>query len=105
VIKQDVEDGQPFHYKYLYGEIDSDKKPEVPQGYLIVETVPWGLKKWYRKVVSRDRGWYKSTVVWQDAFWSDVALAKAGKPYSVQDVETVPASVKQSKDRCLITDS
>lgn len=102
VIKQDVEDGQPFHYKYLYGEIDSERKPDVPEGYIVVETVPWGLKKWYRKVVSRDRGWYTSTVIWQDAFWSDVALAKAGKPYSVQDVETIP--VKQSKDRCLITD-
>jgi putative phage-type endonuclease len=100
LLKQDVEDGQPFHYKYLYGDVHSDKCPEVPKGYLVVETIPWGLKKWYRKVVSRDRGWYASTVIWQDAFWSDVQLAKEGKPYSVQEVEE---TVK--KDVCLISDA
>ena len=99
LIKQDVEEGQPFHYKYLYGDLSSDTCPEVPKGYILAETIPWGLKRWHRKIVSRDRGWYASTVIWQDAFWSDVQLARAGKPYSVKEMdETV------KKDICLISD-
>jgi putative phage-type endonuclease len=99
LLKQDVAEGQPFQYKYLYGDIGSTKCPPVPKGYVVAETIPWGLKKWYRKVVSRDRGWYNATVIWQQAFWSDVQLAKEGKPYSAQDVDSETKS-----DKCLISD-
>lgn len=94
LVKLDVPEGQPFHYKYLYG---SSTPPEVPSGYSLVETIPWGLKRWHQKLVSRDRAWYASTILWQNAFWHDVSLAKEGKPYSVQEVETKP-------DVCLIQD-
>lgn len=100
LLKQDVPEGQAFQYKYLYGDIASKKCPSLPEGYVIVETIPWGLKKWYRKVVSRDRGWYNATVIWQQAFWSDVQLAKEGKPYSAQDVDSETKS-----DKCLISDN
>jgi hypothetical protein len=99
LLKQDVEEGQPFHYKYLYGDICSTECPSLPEGYKVQETIPWGLKRWYRKVVSRDRGWYSATVIWQKAFWSDVGLAKEGKPYSAQDVDSETKS-----DKCLISD-
>jgi putative phage-type endonuclease len=99
LIKLDVAEGQPFHYKYLYGDIGSSSPPPVPSGYVLAETIPWGLKKWYRKLVSRDRGWYASTVIWQNAFWSDVQLAKEGKPYSVQEMDE-----GARRDMCLISD-
>jgi hypothetical protein len=99
LLKQDVEEGQPFHYKYLYGDIAATECPSIPEGYKVQETIPWGLKRWYRKVVSRDRGWYSATVIWQKAFWSDVGLAKEGKPYSAQDVDSETKS-----DKCLISD-
>lgn len=98
LVKLDVPEGQPFHYKYVYGDINSTAQPAIPSGYILAETIPWGLKRWYRKIVSRDRAWYASTIVWQNAFWSDVALAKEGKVYSVQDVES-------KQEVCLISDS
>ena len=98
LLKLEVPEGQPFHYKYLYGDIGSSIQPELPSGYIVAETIPWGLKKWHRKVVSRDRAWYASTIIWQTAFWSDVSLAKEGKPYSVQDYES-------KQDVCLIQDN
>jgi hypothetical protein len=101
LLKQDVADGQPFHYTYLYGDIGSTQCPPVPKGYIVAETIPWGLKKWHRKVVSRDRGWYAATVIWQKAFWSDVELAKAGKPYSVQEMDERSTKV----EKCLISDA
>lgn len=106
LVKLDVPDGQPFHYKYLYAGLlghGSSECPTIPQGYTLVDTIPWGLKKWYRKVVSRDRGWYQATLIWQQAFWSDVQLAKEGKPYSVQEIEETIKPVKEEK--CLITDT
>jgi hypothetical protein len=98
LLKQDVEDGQPFQYKYVYGDVDSSICPSIPPGFIVLETIPWGLKKWHRKIVSRDRGWYTSTILWQDAFWSDVSLAKAGKPYSVME------ETGAKEEKCLISD-
>lgn len=100
LIKEDVAEGERFHYKYLYGEIGSETVPSLPDGFVLVETIPWGLKNMHRKIVSRDKGWYNSTVIWQDAFWSDVQLAREGKPYSVQDMDEPKKS-----DKCLITDT
>ena len=102
LLKEDVEEGKPFHYKYLYGDVESTVCPTVPEGYTVVETIPWGLKKWVRKVVSRDRGWYAATLPWQTAFWSDVQLAREGKPFSVEFGEE---TVKKDKDVCLISDN
>lgn len=99
LLKQNVEEGQPFHYKYMYGDVDSTICPPISDEYLLIETIPWGLKRWHRKVVSRDRGWYAATLPWQTAFWSDVELAKAGKPYSVEYTEDI-----EKKDMCLISD-
>lgn len=98
VCKQTVEEDQPFDYKYVYGEIGSSKLPEsVPQGYSIVETVPWSMTKWHRKVIHRDREWFEATKPWQDTFWSDVERAKKGEPLSFS-----VAPPKQAQ--CLILD-
>lgn len=100
VCKQIVEEDQPFDYKYAYGAIGSTNLPEsVPQGYSIVETVPWSMTKWHRKVVHRDREWFEATKPWQDAFWADVERAKKGEPLSFN----VPAS-KPKQTQCLITE-
>jgi putative phage-type endonuclease len=94
LIKDDVEEGMPFSYKYIYGEIGSKKKISVPKGFVLVETIEWGLKEFHRKIVSRDRLWYKSTVSWQDQFWLDVELARKGEAKPVQT----------KADVCLISD-
>jgi putative phage-type endonuclease len=96
LLKKQVKEGEPFDYKYVYGEIDSEETPEFPEGYECVETIPWGLKRWHRKIVSRDKVWYESTKSWQEAFWKDVEAVRQG-----QDIQP-PTSKKQ--DVCLISD-
>lgn len=95
LLKQTVEEGEPFDYKYLYGEIGSSEIPKIPEGYECMETIPWGLKSWHRKLVHRDRAWYEGTKVWQDAFWRDVEAAKEGT------LAPLPATKPTA---CLITD-
>jgi hypothetical protein len=97
LLKQIVKEDEPFEYKYLYGEIGSSIPPSVPDGYEIQETIPWGMRKWHRKVVHRDRAWYISTKSWQDLFWFDVERVKDGETLSI------PTIVKQQE--CLIQDS
>lgn len=94
LIQKDVEEGEVFDYKYLYGDVDSKEVPSIPEGYKLVETIPWGLKAWHRKIVSRDRIWYEGTKVWQEQFWTDVEAAKKG--------ELAPSTSKPIA--CLITD-
>jgi len=99
LLKKQVEEGKPFDFRYVYGEIDSldsQEQPEFPDGYECIERIPWGLKRWHRKVVSRDRIWYESTKSWQESFWNDVESVKQG-----QDIQQ-PLSKKQ--DICLISD-
>lgn len=95
LLKQIVEEGESFDYKYVYGPIGSSEMPEIPEGYECVETIPWGLKSWHRKIVQRDRNWYEGTKVWQEAFWRDVEAAKKG--------ELAP-HVTAKPTACLITD-
>lgn len=94
LLKQDVKEGEPFDYKYVYGDIGSTKKPVFPEGYTLLETIPWGFKGWHRKIVQRDRTWYKATQVWQEAFWNDVDLAK----------QNIQPSEPTKQAACLITD-
>jgi putative phage-type endonuclease len=94
LFKQIAEDGDPFDHKYIYGEIGSNEMPPTPQGYECVETIPWGLKAWHRKLVHRDRAWYESTKPWQETFWRDVECMKQGQ---------APAQ-KPKPTACLITD-
>lgn len=97
LLKQIVAEGEPFEYKYLYGEIGSHEMPPIPDGFACVETIPWGLKSWHRKVVQRDRPWYEATKGWQAAFWQDVESVRQG--------ETLQQSQKLTKPTaCLITD-
>lgn len=90
LLKQKVEEDMPFEYKYMYGPIGS-VECSVPEGYELQETIPWGLKKMHRKIVHRDRAWFESTKVWQDAFWADV-----------ERVKETPRTPKAQK--CLIVD-
>lgn len=95
LLKQKKPDGEPFDYKYAYGDIGSNEKPEFPEGYELVEEIPWGLKSWHRKLVQRDRAWYRGTLEWQDAFWRDVASVKKGEQIQVNSSKPTA---------CLITD-
>ena len=78
LLKQIVDEDQPFEYKYVYGEIGSSQMPEVPDGFECIEEIPWGLRSWHRKLVHRDRAWYQGTLPWQEAFWQDVETLKKG---------------------------
>lgn len=95
LLKQTVEDGEPFDYKYVYGLIGSSDMPELIKGYECIETIPWGLKSWHRKIVHRDRAWYEGTKPWQEAFWRDVEAAKQG---------TLAPLPPSKPTACLITD-
>jgi putative phage-type endonuclease len=86
------DEGQPHETMYIYGDIQSTRCPAFPSGYHLVETIPWGLKQWSRKVVQRDRGWYNATLPFQDAFWADVERVRNEGP-----------TPKQTQ--CLIKDS
>ncbi len=95
LLKQKVEDDQPFDYKYLYGEIGSTESPGIPEGYECIEVIPWGLKAWNRKLVHRDRTWFAATLPWQEAFWNDVEKVRQGESMPQTPIKPTP---------CLITD-
>jgi len=95
LCKSDVGEGTSFDYRYIYGEVGSSEMPDLPEGYVCVETIPWGLKAWHRKLVSRDRAWYTATIPWQEAFWRDVQSVKDGNPLDGE---------KKEAPACLITD-
>jgi hypothetical protein len=99
LLQQQVEEGKPFDYKYVYGEIGSSTMPSFPEGYKCIETIPWGLKQWHRKIVSRDRTWYEGTKPWQEAFWRDVEAIKQGLPLT-----PLPNQKPVKQDVCLIQD-
>lgn len=86
-------------YKYVYGKIGDTENPVVPDGWTTVEIVPWGFRKWHRKIVQRDRAWFQATLPWQEAFWADVERVRCGEPMAVP-VEPIKPRTK----RCLITD-
>ncbi len=89
---------QSGDYKYVYGDIGSSVIPPLPNGYVCIETIPWGLKTWHRKIVSRDRAWYEATKPWQEAFWNDVEKVKQGEIPQMQTPKLKPATP------CLIVD-
>ena len=97
LFKEKKPEGEPFDYKYLYGDIGKSIQPKAPQGYECIEVIPWGFKRWHRKVVHRDRGWYEATKPWQEAFWKDVESVRQGGAISDQAPAPKPRS-------CLIQD-
>jgi hypothetical protein len=97
LLKQEVEDDQPFEYKYVYGEIGSEEIPPFPDGFECIEMIPWGLKSWHRKIVSRDRVWYESTKTWQEDFWREVDTVKKG-----EELAPLPSTKNSKQDICLI---
>lgn len=97
LLKQKVEEDDPFEYKYIYGEIGSQEVPPIPDGYECIETIPWGLKSWHRKIVSRDRVWYESTKPWQEEFWREVETVRNG-----EELAPLPSTKPSKQDVCLI---
>jgi hypothetical protein len=59
--------------------------------------IPWGLKSWHRKIVSRDRVWYESTKSWQEEFWREVESVKKGV-----GLAPLPSTKASKQDVCLI---
>lgn len=98
LLKTDVAEDEAFEYKYMYSDIGSNMMPPIPQGFCLVETIPWGMKQWHRKIVKRDRIWYSSTLPWQEAFWMDVERAKQNEEL------LVPYTKENKKQVCLIQD-
>lgn len=89
---------EPYAYKYIYGDVGSIEMPSLPEGYTCIETIPWGLKSWHRKVVHRDRAWYEATKPWQEAFWNDVEQVRKGGELAA------PTPKQKPQAACLITD-
>ena len=98
LLKQIVSEGMPYEYRYIYGDIGSSSMPPIPEGFLCVETIPWGLKSWHRKLVSRDKSWYEATKTWQESFWNDVEKVRQGEEFQVQTPKL------KSGTPCLIVD-
>lgn len=92
LFKEIVEEDMPFTYKYLYSPLGTDAEQPYLEGYECLERIPWGLKAYHRKLVQRDRIWYKSTIPWQEQFWNDVESQKKNPVYIV------------SKEECMIMD-
>ena len=88
----------PGDYKYIYGDVGSSVSPPIPEGYVFVETIPWGLKTWHRKIVSRDKAWYEGTKPWQETFWNDVERVRNGETPQMQTPKLKPVTP------CLIVD-
>lgn len=86
LMKQIVEEDMPFEYKYIFSPLDGVEQQPHLEGYECLERIPWGLKAYHRKLVHRDRAWYKSTLVWQENFWKDVEERKI-KPTFTQSHE------------------
>lgn len=86
LMKQIVEEDMPFEYKYIFSPLDKADQQPYLEGYECLERIPWGLKSYHRKLVQRDRMWYKSTLPWQAMFWEDVEQRKT-KPTFVQSSE------------------
>ncbi len=95
LLKEIVEDDEPFEYRYIYSEIGSQDRPPIPEGFECLEAIPWGLKRLHRVLVQRDRHWYTSTLPWQEAFWNDVEKVRKGDDLPQTPVKPTP---------CLITD-
>ena len=71
----------------------------VPDGYELVEKIPYAIVKTHNKLVYRDKKWYEETVPKQQVFWEDVEKAKKG------EFVLPEARVRKRKDECLIVDN
>ena len=74
-------------YSYCY--------ENVPDGFTIIEEIPYAITKMHNVVVQRDTKWYESTLELQTKFWEDVEKAKTG-------MFVVPESKSKRKKVCLI---
>ena len=86
----DVGQGRPFYsgYVWLFQEPESlelryaytyvEKNDLEREGWFLHEEIPWHLKRIFRTVVNRDRGWYTGTLEKQEEFWKRVEDARAG---------------------------
>jgi hypothetical protein len=63
--------------QYIYGEVNGGE-PDVPDGWHIIERVPWDLLGWHLVTVKRNREWWSGALERIRSFWADVELAKAG---------------------------
>ena len=70
--------------RYIYSELNPDEEwtarteKTLDETERIYEIIPWILEIYYMETVARDRRWFASVMPAIDAFWSDVAAAKAG---------------------------
>lgn len=84
---------------YVYGPLgDMNWKPELEQGWEVVERIPWYLEKYWIQPVVRDEAWFQSILPFIDQFWEDVSKARKGE-FQVPD-----SSVKKKPVACAILD-
>ena len=78
-----------FRYEYSPINAPSTWKPEdLKEGEFACEVAPWSVFEWHEQVVHADPTWWPHVKPKVDAFWEDVAKARADPTYLQE--HTVP---------------
>jgi hypothetical protein len=87
---------QPVRYEY--SPLNATNWSPTPLGMQehVIQIVPWWCEKYWMHTVGRSRSWFQSVQPAIEAFWIDVAAAKAGT-FVVPESKRKPREVK-----CLI---
>jgi hypothetical protein len=86
-----------MHYEYSpVGDLDW--RPTPPDGWEVIEIIPWYLEKLWIQPVLRDQAWFESIMPLIDHFWRDVEKAKVG------EFQIPESSVKRKSAFCGIID-
>jgi hypothetical protein len=81
-------------YSYNYDNI-------VPEGYDLIEKIPYAITKVHNELVLRDKQWFENTLPKQHAFWEDVEKARKG-----EFILAEPRTKKtKANNECLIIDN
>ena len=82
---------EPIRYEYSPLN-DEEWMPNVVEGEMVAERVPWYTNEWFTTTVRRSRTWFESVKPAIQLFWKDVELAKAG-------TFVVPPSTRKVKEK------
>jgi hypothetical protein len=63
--------------QYIYGDVNGGD-PKVPEGWHVIERIPWDLMGWHQVTVKRNAEWWADALERINRFWVDVEKAKVG---------------------------
>jgi hypothetical protein len=92
-IISSTQSGQPVRYEY--SPLNSTSWSPNPLGMQehVIQIIPWWCEKYWLHTVGRSRSWFQSVQPAIEAFWTDVASAKAGT-FIVPESKRKPREVK-----------